>query len=208
MAKRMALPPHELEALFITPPPFPQDFDVDSVDLRLGRHFFVPKGHRAPCFCPGLTEPEHLYDEQYIPMGTYLVLSAHSTILGATLEFIKLPCDMAGQILTKSSWARTFITIETAPWIHPLYRGCLTLEIANASNTPIVLYPGVKIAQLVLLGTESSRIRKDRIGGSYIGPVRPEPGIIAPPDKFLPPLGVQENDIVYPFESSASPKKR
>jgi deoxycytidine triphosphate deaminase len=41
--------------------------------------------------------------------------------------------------------------VETAPWIHPEYRGCLTLEIANVSNTAVLLYPGRPIGQLILL---------------------------------------------------------
>jgi len=195
----MRLPPSRPDSLFVVPPPLLEDYDVDSVDMRLGCYFFVPRGHRDPCFCPGRSDPGQLYQEEYIPMGSYIVLPAHSTVLGATLEFIKLPCDMAGQVLTKSSWARSFITIETAPWIHPLYRGCLTLELANASNTPIILYPGVKIAQLVLLHTSSRNVTSDKIEGRYIAPVRPEPSIISPPQTFLPVLGVPAEEIVYPF---------
>lgn len=201
----MALPITESSSLIITPPPFADDFDSDSVDLRLGLHFFVPMGHRTPCFCPGTTPAELLYQEQYIPLGGYVILPAHSTVLAATMEYIKLPFDMAGLILTKSSWARTFITIETAPWVHPLYRGCLTLEIANASNTPIVLYPGVKIAQLVLMQTVANSFGNkddppDCIEGTYIGPVRPEPASMKPSKNALAQLGVRSRDISYPGE--------
>jgi dUTPase len=147
----------------------------------------------------------HLYAEQYVPFGSYLVVPAHHTVLGCTLEYIKLPSDVSGQILTKSSWARTFITIETAPWIHPLYRGCLTLEIANVSNAPIVLYPGVKVAQLVLLNTMVDTVEdgKDRIEGTYIGPVRPEPADLKPPHEALNgPRGlrIERDDMAYPCD--------
>lgn len=144
----------------------------------------------------------HLYAEQYVPFGSYLVLPAHHTVLGCTLEYIKLPSDVSGQILTKSSWARTFITIETAPWIHPLYRGCLTLEIANVSNAPIVLYPGFKIAQLVLLTTmvDTAKNDEDRIEGTYIGPVRPEPADLKSPRDALKGLRIGQDDMTYPFD--------
>jgi dCTP deaminase len=108
-----------------------------------------------------------------VQLGSYFVVPAHETVLGATLEFIKLPKDLSGQILTKSSVARCFMVIETAPWIHPLYRGCLTLEIANVSNTPLTIFPGLPIAQLVLIRNENAA----EIGmpaGSYVGPVYPE----------------------------------
>lgn len=190
--ERLQEPVKELRSLVITPLPDEQDgFDRDSIDLRLGSHFFVPRSYRSPCFIPGLTSPHHLYQEQYIPMGSFLVLPAHNTVLGATLEYIKLPSDVSGEILTKSSWARTFITIETAPWIHPLFRGCLTLEIANVSNAPVILYPGVKIAQLILMSTtcDTSKKKKDKIEGTYIGPVRPEPAQLTYTEKALAPLG-------------------
>jgi len=130
-------------------------------------------------------------------------------VLGSTIEYIKLPSDVSGQVLTKSSWARTFITIETAPWIHPLYRGCLTLEIANVSNTPIVLYPGNKVAQLVLLRTTARIARgdKDSIEGTYIGPVRPEPGELKTPHEAISCLGVEHKDMRYPFDECFNRKE-
>jgi len=198
--KRLGLPINNTSSLIITP--YPNSFDKDSIDLRLGCYFFVPRAHRAPCFVPGLTSPLHLYSEQYVPMGSYLVLPAHHTVLGSTLEYIKLPSDVSGEILNKSSWARTFITIETAPWIHPLYRGCLTLEIANTSNTPVVLYPGVEIAQLILLRTmrDTAKDGKDEIEETYVGPVRPEPAQLQAPEGGLESIAINKQDIVYPFD--------
>lgn len=198
--KRLAGKPGDVHTLVVTPRP--KELDRDSIDLRLGSSFFVPKAHRSPCFIPGLTNKFHLYSEQYVPYGSYLVLPAHHTVLGSTLEYIKLPSDVSGLILTKSSWARTFITIETAPWVHPLYRGCLTLEIANVSNTPVVLYPGVKIAQLILLGTthDTSQDGHDRVEGTYIGPVRPEPAQLSPPRESLKALRIGPEEMLYPFE--------
>ena len=197
---RLRKPVTDAKSLVVTP--WPREIDRDSLDLRLGCHFFIPRSHRTPYFLPGLSQPGLPYSEEYIPFGSYLVLPAHHTVLGATLEYIKLPSDVSGEILTKSSWARTFITIETAPWVHPLYRGCLTLEIANASNTPVVLYSGVHIAQLILLKTTAdTTVRgRDQIEGTYIGPVRPEPAQLKGPRDALRHLGVREDEIVYPFD--------
>jgi len=188
-------------SLVITPSP--DEIDRDSIDLSLGNYFFVPRSHRSPCFIPGISNPLHLYHEQYVPLGSYLLLPAHHTVLGATLEYIKLPADISGEILTKSSWARTFVSMETAPWIHPLYRGCLTLEIANVSNTPVVIYPGIKIAQLILLNTtcDTKEVdQEDQIGGTYIGPVRPEPAELKNPEKSLDQLGIDKENVVYPYD--------
>jgi dCTP deaminase len=115
-----------------------------------------------------------------VPLGSFLVIPSHETVLGATLEFIRLPNDVSGQILTKSSVARNFMVIETAPWIHPGYRGCLTLEIANVSNTPLIVFPGSPIGQLVLVSNDGIAA-KGMPEASYVGPVFPE----EPPKKDI-----------------------
>ena len=105
-----------------------------------------------------------------------LILQPHHSVLASTLEYIKLPGDLSGQILTKSSWARIFISIASAPWIHPFYRGCLTLEITNLGNVPVALPIGRAIAQLIFLTVEpTSTDLSDRFEGTYVGAVTPEP---------------------------------
>ena len=207
MKLRLRLSQDKAHSLVITP--HPTEFDTEAFDVRLGSHFIIPRGHRTALFCPGLTATDRLYDESYVPFGEHLILPAHHTVLGATLEYIKLPIDMSGLVLTKSSWARTFITVEAAAWIHPLYRGCLTLEIANVSNTPIVLYPGYPIAQIVLLhnarpenGAVADPDVKDKMSGTYVGPVRPEPGDIKSPEMVLGRMGIAPDAITYPYDEN------
>ena len=125
--------------------------DPDAIDLRLGTSFLLPQVPPQAFFVPSRSFVKASDVRIHVPLGRYLVVPAQQTVLGSTLEFIKLPEDFSGQILTKSSVARTFMVIETAPWIHPSYRGCLTLEIANVSNTPILVYPGRSIGQLILM---------------------------------------------------------
>jgi dCTP deaminase len=133
-----------------------------------------------------------------VPYGKYLVLPAHQTVLGATMEFIKLPVDLCGQVLTKSSVARTFMVVETAPWIHPEYRGCLTLEIANVSNTPVILYPGRPICQLILMDLNEGGPKREKLSGTYIAPVYPEAPIFLDPQEELKAIGIPEKDFEAP----------
>ena len=173
---------------------------ADSIDLTLGTHFLLP---RVPPLPFVTLDQSKLHSGQFrvhVPLGKYLVSGA-SNGPRCHVGVIKLPADLAGQILTKSSIARTFMVIETAPWIHPLYRGCLTLEIANVSNTPLLLHPGVQVGQLVLMTVEGVDLAEERgkkLGGKYLGPVFPEPPSFHSLRNSLRKKGVDPSEIDIP----------
>ncbi len=190
---RLRLPLSKPQSLVITPLLVRSDpFDYDSVDLRLGSYFLIPQSPPAPFLDPTQeNSARHSHLKVHKPLGSYLVVPPHQTVLGATLEFIKLPYDVSGQILTKSSVARTFLLIETAPWVHPLYRGCLTLEIANVSNTPQVLYPGYQIGQLILIQNDKPADVTQPLSAAYVGPIEPETPALKHPREVLGEIGVR-----------------
>lgn len=192
-------------------------FDADSVDVRLGQTFLLPKSLQQPYFCPDSKSHDTLYVEVFVPFGRYLVVPAHQTVLGATLEFIKLPSDLCAEILTKSSIARTFVVIETAPWVHPDYRGCLTLEIANVSNTPVLLYPGRKIGQLIFMHLDSDRTAldaavpsspKEKLNSTYFGPVYPEGPKFKNPEDDLLDIGITDTWRIAEVEPDIAEKTK
>jgi dCTP deaminase len=184
------------QSLVITPLLDDDAFDEDSVDLRLGSHFLLPQSPPRPFMTLDPDSIKFAHLRVHVPFGRYLVVPAHQTVLGATLEFIKIPSDVSGQILTKSSIARTFVVIETAPWIHPSYRGCLTLEIANVSNTPLLLHPGIPIGQLVLQTVDVESLpQEDKLSGNYLGPVYPEAPKFEPLRKVLSLIGISDCEI-------------
>jgi dCTP deaminase len=200
ITSRLELDIHNPRSLVVTPLLAREEsLDDDSLDLRLGSYFLLPRVPGFPFYCPGEESSFSFHTRVHVPLGDFLVLPAHQTVLGATLEFIKLPQDVAGEILTKSSVARTFTVIETAPWIHPNYRGCLTLEIANGSNTPILLHPGRRIGQLVLMQVtdeEQEESTKPIVGqalsSTYFGPVFPEPPEFKDPARDLAAIGIRK----------------
>ena len=195
--RRLRLRVTDPKGLVITPL-FDRDgaIDADSVDLRLGSYFLLPRSLPEPYFSPDTNTAASLHIKVHVPLGRYLVVPAHQTVLGSTLEFIKLPCDASGEILTKSSVARTFVVVETAPWIHPEYRGCLTLEIANVSNTPVLLYPGRPIAQLVLLHVARDYDANAKIKSTYFGPTYPEAPRFENPETDLRRIGVTRTAVI------------
>jgi dCTP deaminase len=58
------------------------------------------------------------------------------------------------------------LVIATAIGIHPGYSGCITLELRNLGETPIVLYPGQTIAQIFVHKVEGA-LGTGR--GQYVG---------------------------------------
>jgi dCTP deaminase len=201
MRRRLALDIENPSSLVITPLLDEKTaFDVDSVDLRLGTHFLFPRVPPRAYYCPDEDSRQSFHMRVHVPLGDFLVIPPHHTVLGATLEFIKLPFDVAGEILTKSSVARTFTLIETAPWIHPNYRGCLTLEIANVSNTAMLLYAGRRIGQLILMhiAIDDGDSRVPLLDSTYFGPVYPEAPPFRNPEADLFKIGVSTVKVMLP----------
>lgn len=186
----------DFQSLRITPL-LDETFDHDAVDVRLGCYFRLPAVSTVPCIRPyfdgdaqGRTQHyPQLVHRPYRRNGgkqrtgerdpvdkSSLVLQPHHAVLASTLEYIKMPGDVSAEILTKSSWARVFISIASAPWVHPFYRGCLTLEITNSGNVPVILPVGKKIAHLVFMHLgEHDPITEDLVEGTYAGAIMPEP---------------------------------
>lgn len=181
----MELPVSDVHGIVITP--LDEDsMDSDSVDLRLGCYFRIPVISSTPYVNPrkhtASTQHSSLVHKPFRSKwgrAPFFLQPQHS-VLATTLEYIKVPCDVSGQILTKSSWARLFVTIESAPWIHPSFRGCLTLEITNLGNVAIALPAGEPIGQLVFETIENLEdVEEDIISGSYAGAVTPESPVFA-----------------------------
>lgn len=189
----------DIKSLVITPL-HDHEFDHDAVDLRLGCYFRIPAISSIECIRPyrecsveggvkqypelvhmpygrngDTRESSHSGKRKAVDSEDSLIVQPQHAVLASTLEYIKMPGDVAGEILTKSSWARIFISIASAPWIHPFYRGCLTLEITNLGNVPVALPVGEPIAQLVFMKLEGkTEVSEDIIEGSYAGAVMPE----------------------------------
>lgn len=130
-----------------------------SIDLRLGSEFILPVRSRFPVLDPDREaqssryasgQVERYQDRIYRPYGKPFVLNPGEFVLGCTLEYIQLPVDMTGYIAGRSSWGRLGLNIATATAVAPGYSGVLTLELVNHGNAPLMLYPGTRIASLIL----------------------------------------------------------
>jgi len=148
-----------------------------AVDLRLGSHFIVTKAGDVTHFSPSdIDEAEiHRLQEPVTKgLGSSFVLHPGRLVLGATLEYIALPKDLAALVLSRSGYGRLGLLVATAVFVHPNWRGCLTLELANYSEVPIELRCGEPVAQLVLLRAEKLASVPGASPRSGLCPIRPQ----------------------------------
>jgi dCTP deaminase len=149
-----------------------------SIDLRLGRWFLTLHSTGLPqlTFAERRKEEEHRYAQKhFVRFDGEFYLHPGRFLLGATLEWIRMPHQCCGAIVGKSSLGRHGLIIETAPVVHPGFSGCLTLELANVGEIPIALYPGMEIAQLQLTYTDGTAMND---AGRFKGLRRPVLGSV------------------------------
>jgi dCTP deaminase len=94
----------------------------------------------------------------YVSLGSSIILHPHKLMLGETLEFVRLPFDVVGYVVGRSSWGREGLVVATAIGVHPGFAGPITLELVNLGEVPICLYPGDLIAQLFLHRAEGAAL--------------------------------------------------
>lgn len=135
-----------------------KQIDSIGIDLRLSNQFLIFKSENISSFdfSTYMEHPDEIRKIQkkvVINFHSPFVLHPGNMILGSTFEYVSMPNDIEGSIEGRSSWARVGLIIATATSIDPGFKGCITLELTNVSNTPLKLYPGTRISQLILRQT-------------------------------------------------------
>lgn len=104
------------------------------------------------------------------------VLHPGEFTLASTLEFIRLPRDIAARLEGRSSLARLGVSVHaTAGFVDPGFEGQLTFELTNVSKLPVRLKPGLRLAQLCFFKISACQVPYDvrkhsKYGGAF-GPV-------------------------------------
>lgn len=132
-----------------------EQFGPTSVDLRLGTDFQVMR--RSNMTHLDMTRPpEELHREtlrymEHVKVAPTepFVLHPGEFALASTLEFVRIPLDLAARLEGRSTWGRLGLQIHaTAGFVDPGFVGALTFELSNVSMVPLTLYPGVRISQI------------------------------------------------------------
>jgi len=137
--------------IVITPLISDEQIGISTIDLRLGNNFIMFKSRRIHTIEPAHETIEKIREYQEMVVYRYgcpFILQPDQFVLGSTFEYLKLPSDILGYVVGRSSWGRLGLIIETSPIVHPCFIGVLTFELSNLGTTPIALYPGSRIAQI------------------------------------------------------------
>jgi dCTP deaminase len=145
-----------------------------SVDVRLGNSFRVFHNHRIQSI--DLADPpSNLTEHVEVSEGGEFVIHPGEFVLGRTVEVVELPDDVVSRIEGKSSLGRLGLIVHaTAGFVDPGFRGTLTLEITNFNSVPIVLRPGLPIAQLSFMALDRPAEKPyghPDLGSHYVGQV-------------------------------------
>ena len=179
--------PGSADPLVITPSPNLAEMEASgsaSVDLRLGTWFVSLRQTRMSHL--EVDDPEihtQFTKTHFVPFGESYFLHPRSFVLGTTLEWVRLPRDLAAYVVGRSSWGRRGLIIATATGVHPGFKGCITLELTNVGEIPTAIRPGMAICQLFfhdVTGPEPKGVDRSQFAASR----KPTVGRISP-DSFF-----------------------
>lgn len=124
-----------------------------SVDIRLGTSFqvFSPDQYGIIDFANPKSTYSFRDSSKRIDLDFLgsITIAPGQFLLGHSMEYVKLPDFICGNLEGRSSFARLGIEIHmTAGFIDPGFEGVITFEIFNAGPTTVRLYPGIRIGQL------------------------------------------------------------
>ena len=119
--------------------------------------------------------PKNLTEHVEIADEATFVIHPGEFVLGVTLERVTIPDDVVARIEGKSSLGRLGLVVHaTAGFCDPGWKGTLTLELANFNSVPIILRPGLPIAQLSFMALDRPAERPyghPDLGSHYHGQV-------------------------------------
>jgi dCTP deaminase len=137
-----------------------------SYDIRLWDRFLIVKDYSVTNIDPvNHILPE--YEELIVTPEQWLILRPGVTVLGTSVEKFGSEKYLI-QLSGKSSLARIGLIVHNTAWlINPGHYLNITFELANMNSVPIILRPGMDIAQLLFAEMTSPPDQDYRKTGRY-----------------------------------------
>jgi dCTP deaminase len=147
--------------------------------MRLGTDFLVSLLTRRPSInaaspqgTDGVSGISSYFRTTRRDLGDRFVVYPGQVVLATTLEYVGLPSDVYADIISRSSFNRLGIHLNTM--MQPGFRGCFPLELFNHGNNPIELIVGGRIVQARFIEAEGpSAYQAVGVQRKYYGNVRP-----------------------------------
>ena len=99
----------------------------------------------------------------------YYLIPPHHYGLGVTVETFRMPRNVTGVALGKSTYARAGLLVNTTP-LEAGWTGRLVVEIANLANLPLRVYVNEGIGQILFFESdEDCAVSYQDRGGKYQG---------------------------------------
>ncbi|WP_082557796.1 dCTP deaminase [Methylobacterium sp. Leaf361] len=165
------------DALYIDPLLDARQVGEVTLDLRLGTEFLVSLLTRKAYIGIQKTGDDPRGIATYFrptrrELGDRFILYPNQVVLASTLEYIGLPNDVYADVLSRSSYTRLGVDVNTM--VQPGFRGCLSIELFNHGNSPVELVVGSRVlqARLFSIGSETN-YHSSAERRKYFGTVRP-----------------------------------
>ncbi len=96
-----------------------------------------------------IVDPKHFTPEAYVDFhGEECIIPPNSFVLAESVERIRMPRNVTGLVLCKSTYIRAGVLIPTTV-LEAGWEGTITLEIGNMTPLPAKIYANEGIAQVL-----------------------------------------------------------
>lgn len=89
-----------------------------------------------------------------VAKGPYVDIPPGTTLLAKSTSYFRMPTDVMGLALGKSTWARVGLDVMVTP-LEPGWEGELVIEISNNQKNPVRFHSGVGCLQIVFFRTKN-----------------------------------------------------
>ena len=168
----------EDSSIFLDPLLNEEQIGSVTVDVRLGYDFLVSVVTRKP-YIELATQSgasrrgvSSYFQETRREVGDRFVLYPDQVVLTTTLEYLSLPPNVYADVLSRSSYTRLGVHVNTM--VQPGFKGCVPIELYNHGNNAIELVVGSRICQMRFFKmAEDANYMNDANMRKYYGDVRP-----------------------------------
>lgn len=133
-------------------------------DMRVASEFRV----FTPNIYNSVVDPKDMDERAMVEyeVDDHILIPPNSYVLGRSVEYFKMPSDVLGIVLGKSTYARSGIIVNVTP-LEPGWEGYVTIEIGNGTPLPAKVYANEGIAQVIFLHGEAPSVSYADKQGKY-----------------------------------------